>query len=101
MPVFAGVRFQPIETAEVATRLTELTLGEPAGLVRDLGGPRAIPMGEMLRGYLRAAGKRRLLLTVGAPGGAARAVREGANLALDRAVGVRTWEDFLAERVAR
>jgi hypothetical protein len=33
------------------------------------------------------------------PGAAARAIRDGANLAPDRAVGVRTWEEFLAERV--
>ncbi len=34
-----------------------------------------------------------------APGQAARAVRAGANLAPDRAVGHRTWEDFSTERV--
>lgn len=33
------------------------------------------------------------------PGKAARAFREGANLAPDRAVGQKTWEQFLAERV--
>jgi uncharacterized protein YbjT (DUF2867 family) len=33
------------------------------------------------------------------PGQAARAVRAGANLAPDRAVGHRTWEDFVTERV--
>jgi hypothetical protein len=32
------------------------------------------------------------------PGGAARAYRDGANLAPDRAVGTRTWAAFLAER---
>jgi hypothetical protein len=34
------------------------------------------------------------------PGGAARAVRGGANLAPDRAAGGRTWEESLADRVA-
>jgi hypothetical protein len=34
------------------------------------------------------------------PGQAARAMRDGANLAPDRAVGQRTWEDFLAERLS-
>jgi hypothetical protein len=33
------------------------------------------------------------------PGQGARAFRAGANLALEHAVGRRTWEDFLAERV--
>lgn len=99
IPVPTGTRFQPVDTREVAARMAELALGAPSGLVPDLAGPRVYGMGEMLRGYLRAAGKRRLLVPVRMPGKAARAVREGANLAPDRAVGKRTWEEFLAERV--
>jgi hypothetical protein len=34
------------------------------------------------------------------PGKAAQAIRAGANLAPDQAVGRRTWDDFLTERVA-
>lgn len=99
VPVPAGFRFQPVDTAEVAARLAELALGAPAGLVPDLAGPRIYAMGELLRGYLRSRGKHRLLVPAWIPGRAARAVRAGANLAPDRAVGRRTWEDFLADRV--
>lgn len=98
IPVPAGFRFQPIETGEVAARLVELALASPAGLVSDLGGPRAYPMADLVRGYLRASGKRRLLLPIWLPGRAARAFRAGANLTPDGAVGRRTWEDFLADR---
>ena len=99
IPVPAGVRFQPVDTGEVAARLVELALGAPAGLVPDMAGPRVYTMADLLREYLRARGKRRLLVPVRLPGQAARAVRAGANLAPDRAVGRRTWEDFLADRV--
>jgi uncharacterized protein YbjT (DUF2867 family) len=99
IPVAAGTRFQPVETDEVAARLTELALGEPAGLVPDMGGPRIYDMAELVRGYLRASGKRRPVVALPLPGKAARAVRAGANLALEHAVGRRTWEEFLAERV--
>jgi uncharacterized protein YbjT (DUF2867 family) len=99
IPVPAGVRFQPVDSGEVAARLVELALGSPAGLVPDLAGPRVYSLAELLRGYLRACGKHRLLVPVRLPGKAARAVRAGANLAPDRAVGSRTWEDFLAERI--
>jgi uncharacterized protein YbjT (DUF2867 family) len=99
IPVAAGVRFQPVEAAEVADRLVELALGDPAGLVPDLGGPRAYGMDELVRSYLRATGRRRPVLALRLPGGAARAIRGGANLALDHADGVRTWEDFLAAQV--
>ncbi len=99
IPVPAGVKFQPVDAGEVAARLAELALGPPAGLVPDLAGPRVYPMAELLRGYLRAVGRRRPLVPFWLPGQAARAVRAGANLAPDRAVGHRTWEDFLTERV--
>ena len=99
IPVPAGVRFQPVDTDEVAARLVELTLGTPAGLVPDMAGPQVYEMAELLRGYLRASHRRRPIIPVWLPGKAARAVRAGANLAPGRAVGRRTWEEFLAERV--
>jgi uncharacterized protein YbjT (DUF2867 family) len=96
IPVPSGVRFQPVDTGEVATRLVELTLGSPAGLAPDVAGPRIYEMAELLRGYLQARGKHRVMVPVRLPGAAARAIRAGANLAPDRAVGHRTWEEFLA-----
>jgi uncharacterized protein YbjT (DUF2867 family) len=99
VPVAADIRFQPVDTGEVAVRLVELALGAPAGLVPDLAGPRVYSMAELIRGYLRARHQHRLIAAVRLPGQAARAVRAGANLAPGRAVGYRTWEDFLAERV--
>ena len=96
----AGFRFQPVDAAEVAARLVGLALGTPAGLVPDIGGPRVYEMAELVRGYLRAAHRHRLLIPMWMPGKAARAFRDGANLAPDRAVGRLTWEDFLAARVS-
>lgn len=100
VPVPAGVSFQPVDAREVADRLVELALGEPQGLVAAVGGPRIYPMADLVRGYLAAAGKRRPVVPLPLPGAAARAMRGGANLAPDRAVGMRSWEDFLAERNA-
>jgi uncharacterized protein YbjT (DUF2867 family) len=99
IPVPAGFRFQPVDAGEVAARLVELALGTPAGLVPDMAGPRVYGMAELVRGYLRARRKHRPIVPVRLPGKAARAFRAGANLAPDRAVGRRTWEGFLAERV--
>jgi uncharacterized protein YbjT (DUF2867 family) len=99
LPAPAGFRFQPIDGAEVAQRLVELALDEPAGLVPDLGGPRIYPFADLLRSYLRAAGKRRPTVSIPLPGKAAAAYRAGANLTPEHAVGHRTWEDFLADRL--
>ena len=96
----AGWRFQPVDAGEVADRLTELALGPPAGLVPAIGGPRVYELAELVRGYLVATGRRRPVLPVPLPGRAARVFRAGANLAPDRAVGRRTWEEFLAGPVA-
>ncbi|GIH24999.1 NmrA family transcriptional regulator [Acrocarpospora phusangensis] len=97
VPAPAGFRFQPVETAEVAARLAELTLAEPAGLVPDMAGPRVYATTDLIRGYLRATHRRRPIIPIRLPGQAARAFREGANLAPAYATGKRTWEDFLAE----
>ena len=99
VPVPAGFRFQPVDPGEVADRLVELALGGPAGLVSDLGGPRVYEISTLVRGYLRARGRHRPILPVRVPGAAAHAFRAGANLAPDRAVGRRTWEEFLADRL--
>ena len=98
IPVPAGVRFQPVDADEVAARLVELALGIPAGLVPDVAGPRIYEMADLLRRYLQARGKHRAMVPVRLPGAAARAIRAGANLAPDRAVGHRTWEEFVAEQ---
>jgi uncharacterized protein YbjT (DUF2867 family) len=100
IPVPAGFRFQPIDGGEVAGRLVELALGAPAGLVPDMAGPRVYGARELLGGYLRARGKRRPMVPVRLPGKAARAYRDGANLAPGGAVGRRTWEDYLAARAS-
>ena len=99
IPVPARVRFQPVAGDEVAARLVELALDAPAGLVTDIAGPRVYGMNELVRGYLKARGKHRLMLPIHLPGKAARAVREGANLATGPGVGRRTWEEFLADRL--
>jgi uncharacterized protein YbjT (DUF2867 family) len=98
IPVPAGVRFQPVDAGLVAERLVELSLDKPAGLVPDVAGPRAYGMAELIRAYLRATRRHRLILPVRLPGKAVRALRAGANLAPDRAAG-RTWEDFLTKRL--
>src|SRR5690242_1547222 len=99
IPVATGTRFQPVDAGEVADRLVELALGSPAGLAPDIAGPRVYPMADLVRSYLRAAGKRRPLLPMRLPGKAAAAVRAGANLGNERGGGHVTWEEFLAARV--
>jgi uncharacterized protein YbjT (DUF2867 family) len=89
------------DTRDVADRPVELALGAPAGLVPAIGGPRIYELAELVRSYLRATDRHRPIVPVRLSGKAKRAYRAGANLAPDQAVGHRTWEEFVAERVSR
>lgn len=101
IPVPGGLRLQPVDARDVADRLVELAVGQPAGLVPDIAGPRVYLLGELIRGYLRARGSRRPMIPVRIPGKVGRAYRAGDNLTLDGAlVGARTWENFLSERLS-
>lgn len=100
VPLPAGFRFQPVDADEVAENLVDLALGEPVGQAPDIAGPKIYEADYLFRSYLETIGKRRAILRMRMPGGAAGAIRAGANLAPERAVGVRTWEDFLATDVA-
>ena len=97
-PIPAGFQVQPIDADEVAARLVDLALGEPAGLVPDIGGPQVYGAADLFRGYLRATQRRRPIMPIWLPGKAAREFRAGANLAPEQAVGHRTWEEFLADQ---
>ena len=104
IPVPAGFVVQPLDAGEVAARLTDLALGEPAGRVPDMGGPEVLSFAEAIRSYLTATGKRRLVVPVLLPG--TRAIRAGGLLVRDRdrgqlPAGRRTWPEFLAAEVAR
>lgn len=100
IPIPGGVRFQPVDTREVASRLFELSQGEPKGMVPDLAGPKLYGMKDLVTSYLQAKGKKRIYLPVRFPGKAGKAYREGVNLTLKGAdQGTVTWESFLAERV--
>ena len=98
IPVPSGIRFQPVDTGEVADRLIELADRRPGRPGTRLRRPDRLPDGRPVRSYLRAVDRHRPLLPVHLPGKIARAVKDGANLpAGDATLGHRTWEEFLAE----
>ncbi len=101
-PVLAiptGVRLQPVDADDVAARLVELAIGPPAGIVPDLAGPTTYPLVDLVRSYLTAVGKRRLVVPLRLPGAIGRAYRAGDNLSSATPTGTGTWEAFLSRRV--
>ncbi|TXC97163.1 NAD(P)H-binding protein [Streptomyces sp. ISID311] len=98
LPVPTGVRVQPVEVHEVAERLVELTAGQPAGRVTDMGGPEVLNARDLVRTTLQAGGRRRLLVPLWLPGAGGAALRRGENLTPQHADGRRTYAEFLAAR---
>jgi uncharacterized protein YbjT (DUF2867 family) len=89
------LRFQPIETAEVAERLAGLAVGPPSGRVPDIAGPHVHGIRELARMYLRATGRRRPIVPFSLPGKVFRAYKAGLNLAPGHAFGRVTFADYL------
>jgi uncharacterized protein YbjT (DUF2867 family) len=92
-----GVRFQPIDTHDVATRLVELIDCEPAGRVADIGGPAVHTHAELARMYLAARGGRRPVVQMPVPGRIGAGIRTGANLVPDNAAGTIGFAEYLTE----
>src|SRR6201991_97143 len=59
-----GVRFQPIDTRDVATHLVSLVDGGPAGRVEDIGGPAVYDHDELGQLYLTSRDSRRRVLAL-------------------------------------
>ena len=102
IPVPAGFVVQPVDSGEVATRLTELTLGEPCGRVPDMAGPQVLAFADLIRTYLQATGRRpRPVVSVWTPGiGPIRAGAMYPQPGTGATLGRRSWPDFLAGKPA-
>lgn len=90
---------QPIDSGEVADRMVELALSEPAGRVPDVGGPEIRTLTDAARGYLEATGRRRPILEVPLPGETAREIRAGALTCPGNRYGRTGWAEFLRRRI--
>jgi uncharacterized protein YbjT (DUF2867 family) len=96
MPVPA-CPFQPIDAGEVADRLVELALGEPAdGQVPPLAGPAVRQATDLAHAYLAATDRKRLTAPFRLPGKGFAGLRAGCHTVPDRAVGKITFEEYLA-----
>lgn len=94
----AGVRVQPVDVRDVATRLACLADGAPAGRAPDIGGPEVHELRALAVQYQRARGGRRPVVPIRLPGAAVRAVRAGANLVPGNAMAGTTFTAYLTER---
>jgi uncharacterized protein YbjT (DUF2867 family) len=98
MPLPAGFRFQPVDSAEVAATLAACVTIEPAGRLLDMGGPEVWSMRQLAGPWLAARGLRRLIVPIYLPGHVAYAYRQGYNTCPDRRQGQVIWQTWLERR---
>ncbi len=91
-------QFQPIDAGEVAERMVQHLAGGAAGRLPDIGGPQVRSFGDLAGAWLKARGKRALVLPLPLPGRAASGFRRGYNCTPGHADGRITWEEWLAQR---
>ncbi len=96
----AGLRFQSIDTGEVAGRLVDLACGEPAGLLPDMGGPDILTLEAMAQDYLAYQGEASLAWTHES-NPRNDLFRSGVNLCPEHRVGHITWQQFLERELGR
>lgn len=95
-----AIPIQPIDVREVARRLAQLAVAEPAGRVEDLGGPEVLSGREVARTYLDARSSRRKIVPIRLPGAAFAAFQSGYHLAGEHRAGGATFAQYVSERAA-
>lgn len=91
-------RVQPIDPGDAAAAVVEAVLGDPGGLLPEVGGPEVRTAGELAHAWLRAGDRRRRVVRLPLRGRLDRAMRAGGLCTPGRAVGRVGWEDWLSRR---
>ena len=95
----AGFKFQPIDPGEVAERMVQQVEAGRGGRLPEIAGPEVRGAGELARAWLKARGRRRLLLPLPLFGKVAAGFRAGHNCAPDSKFGRITWAEWLERRL--
>ncbi|WP_049565200.1 SDR family oxidoreductase [Nonomuraea sp. SBT364] len=95
LPVDRTLPWQPVDTSEVAGRLTGLLAGGPRRTVIEYGGPQVLATPELVATWLTARRLRRLCPPLRYPGKVAAAQRAGALTTDATPTGRITWHDYL------
>jgi uncharacterized protein YbjT (DUF2867 family) len=96
-----SVRLQPVHIDDVAGRIASLLVAEPAGGLREFGGPEVLELGELARRWQLARGRTRPVLPLRVPGRIGRELRAGALTTAAEPAGSLAWDDYLAARFGR
>lgn len=91
----ASLRFQSVDTAEVADLAASLSLSSPCGLHPDVGGPEVRSFDSMVESFLKNAGIDKRLQAIPTDNVRHNLFRSGVNLCPDHKFGKTTFEEYL------
>jgi uncharacterized protein YbjT (DUF2867 family) len=90
-------KFQPVDAREVAAKLVEVVLGEPAGMLEDFGGPEIRDFKSIADAWLAARKENRRLVNLPMPFQFSRQWAEGMLTTPEHRSGKTTFAQHLAE----
>jgi uncharacterized protein YbjT (DUF2867 family) len=90
-----GMRFQSVDTREVAAQLVSFVGRGAAERAVDLGGPAILTFEEMAETYLRIRGRSATIRSAALGGDLNDVFRSGVNLVPNGALGAMTWDAWL------
>ena len=95
-----GWQVQPVEAGEVARRVVDIALGQPAETLTDFGGPEIRDLKSIAESWLRARGENRRLINLRMPFKFSRQFTAGWITCPDHKEGLITFDQYLAEKYA-
>ena len=94
-------RFQPVEAQEVARRVVDVVLRDPAGMLPDFGGPEVRDFKGIAESWLEARRLNRRLVNLALPFKFSRQFSEGMLTCPDHKDGKITFDQYLQEKYAQ
>ena len=94
-------QFQPVDTRDVAARLTDVVTGEPAGALPDFGGPEIRTLQSLAESWLKARRLSKRLVNLELPLEFSRQFAEGRLLVPAHKDGKTTFEQYLVRKYGR
>ena len=93
-----GWQFQPVEVKEVAQKLVDVLLGEPAAMLPDFGGPEIRDFKSIGEAWLKARGDRRRLVNLPLPLKFSGQFASGSLLTPEHKEGKVTFDQYLSAK---
>jgi uncharacterized protein YbjT (DUF2867 family) len=90
-------KFQPVDSREVAARVVDVALGEPAGMLEDFGGPEIRDFKSIAGSWLTARKDHRRLVNLPMPFKFSRQWAQGVLTTPDHRSGTVTFDQYLAQ----